>query len=112
MAFIREMNPEKILFHSDRGVQYSSQEFRDLLEGKSAIPSMSRKGNCYDNAYVETFFKSLKSELIYMNDYDSEIALRNAIFEYIETWYNRKRLHSSLGYLSPMEYEKINKTAA
>ena len=112
MAFIREMNPEKILFHSDRGVQYSSQEFRDLLEGKSAVPSMSRKGNCYDNAYVETFFKSLKSELIYRNDYDSEIALRNAIFEYIETWYNRKRLHSSLGYLSPMEYEKINKTAA
>ena len=112
MAFMREVNPSKILFHSDRGVQYSSQEFRDLLEGNSAIPSMSRKGNCYDNAFVETFFKSLKSELIYRNDYDSETALRNAIFEYIETWYNRKRLHSSLGYLSPMEYEMINQPAA
>lgn len=112
MAFIRELNPEKILFHSDRGVQYASQEFRDLLDGKGAIPSMSRKGNCYDNAFVETFFKSLKSELIYRNDYDCEKALRSAIFEYIETWYNRKRLHSSLGYLSPVEYEKINQTAA
>lgn len=106
------MNPSKILFHSDRGVQYSSHEFRDLLEGKSAIPSMSRKGNCYDNAFVETFFKSLKSELIYRNDYDSETAFRIAIFEYIETWYNRKRVHSSLGYFRPVEYEMINKPAA
>ena len=73
---------------------------------------MSRKDNCYDNAFVETFFKRLKSELIYRNDYDCEKALRSAIFEYIETWYNRKRLHSSLRYLSPVEYEKINQIAA
>jgi putative transposase len=88
----------------------ASEEFRKLLEGKQAIPSMSRKGNCYDNAFVETFFKTLKSELIYRGKFETEEKLKSAVFEYIETWYNRKRLHSSLGYLSPVEYEiKINK---
>jgi putative transposase len=83
-----------------------------LLDGKKALPSMSRKGNCYDNAFVESFFKSLKSELILREVFETEKDLRSAIFEYIETWYNRKRLHSSLGYLSPLEYEKrINKAA-
>lgn len=112
MAFDREGNHAGIVFHSDRGVQYVSDEFTKLLEGKRALPSMSRKGNCYDNAFVETFFKTLKSELIYREQFESEEQLRAAVFEYIETWYNRKRLHSSLGYLSPVEYElRINKAA-
>jgi transposase InsO family protein len=112
MAIKREGNHENLIFHSDRGRQYSSSEFREILEAKYIIPSMSRKGNCYDNAFVETFFKSLKSELIYRNSYDCDRDLRNAIFEYIEIWYNKKRIHSSLGYLSPVEYETVNKMAA
>lgn len=112
MAFAREGNNAGVIFHSDRGVQYASSDFRELLDDKKAIPSMSRKGNCYDNAFAETFFKTIKSELIYRQEFESEKDLRHAIFEYIETWYNRKRLHSSLGYLSPVEYEKINQKAA
>lgn len=112
MAFDREGDHAGIVFHSDRGVQYASDEFTKLLEGKKALPSMSRKGNCYDNAFVETFFKTLKSELIYREKFESKDKLRAAVFEYIETWYNRKRLHSSLGYLSPVEYElRINQAA-
>jgi len=95
----------KMIFHSDRGVQYASDVFTTLLNGKGIIPSMSRKGNCYDNAYVESFFKSLKSEWLYRHHYETEEELRALVFEYIEIWYNRKRLHSSLGYVSPMEYE-------
>jgi transposase InsO family protein len=112
MAYAREGSNAGVIFHSDRGVQYASNDFRELLEDKQAVPSMSRKGNCYDNAFAETFFKTIKSELIYRQEFDSEKELRSAIFEYIETWYNRKRLHSSLGYLSPVEYELINKPAA
>jgi putative transposase len=113
MAFSsREANHAVIVFHSDKGIQYACEEFRNLLEGKQAIPSMSQKGNCYDNAFVETFFKTLKSELIYREKFETEEKLKSAVFEYIETWYNRKRPHSSLGYLSPVEYEtKINKAA-
>jgi putative transposase len=110
--FSREGSHAGIVFHSDRGIQFASEEFRNLLEGKQAIPSLSRKGNCYDNAFVETFFKTLKSEQIYREKFETEEKLKSAVFDYIETWYNRKRLHSSLGYLSPMEYEmKINKAA-
>ena len=98
-------NTAQIVFHSDRGVQYASKVFLELLANKEMIPSMSRKGNCYDNAFVESFFKSLKSEWLYRNDYQSESQLRALVFEFIEVWYNRKRLHSSLGYLSPLEYE-------
>lgn len=112
MAFTHEGNKAGIICHSDRGVQYASQAYRNLLDNKEAIPSMSRKGNCYDNAFVESFFKTLKSELIYRREFSTEREMRNAIFEYIETWYNRKRLHSSLGYLSPMEYEIKIKPAA
>ncbi len=112
MAFDREGNHAGIIFHSDRGIQYASDEFKKLLEGKKAVPSMSRKGNCYDNAFVETFFKTLKSELIYREKFETEEKLKSAVFEYIETWYNRRRLHSSLGYLSPVEYElRINQAA-
>jgi putative transposase len=95
----------KIIFHSDRGSQYASQAFLELLNQKDVTPSMSRKGNCYDNCYVESWFKSLKTEWIYRKDYQTEDELRALVFEYIEIWYNRKRRHSSLDYLSPIDYK-------
>lgn len=95
----------KIIFHSDRGVQYASQVFLDLLAQKEVIPSMSRKGNCYDHSFVESWFKSFKTEWLYRHPYETEKELRALVFQYIETWYNNKRLHSSLGYISPVEYE-------
>ena len=96
-----------VVFHSDRGSQYASEAYRKLLKNNGIIPSMSRKGNCYDNSYVETFFASLKKEWIYRIDYKNEEELRALVFEYIEVWYNRKRKHSSLGFLSPVNYKKL-----
>jgi putative transposase len=93
------------VFHSDQGVQYKSLAFRELLSDHDIKGSMSRKGNCYDNAFVETFFKTFKSELIWNQTFESEEHLRSEIFEYIEIWYNRKRIHSSLDNKSPLEYE-------
>lgn len=101
----------KVIFHSDRGCQYASQLFRDLLNKKHIVPSMSRKGNCYDNAFVESWFKSLKSEWIYRHYSRNENDIRALVFEYIETWYNKKRRHSSLDYFSPEEYEKKSFTS-
>jgi transposase InsO family protein len=112
MALKKGDKNTKFIFHSDRGSQYASEIFRNLLESRELIPSMSRKGNCYDNCYVETWFKSLKSEWIYRHDYSSENELRALVFEYIETWYNTKRRHSSLDYLSPKEYKKRNQLTA
>ena len=100
-----------LLFHSDRGVQYACNEFRDLL-GKNALitRSMSRKGNCWDNAVAESFFKTLKAECVYQNKFETKQQAALIIFEYIEIWYNRKRLHSALGYMSPQDFEKqLNK---
>ena len=96
----------EVIFHSDRGSQYASEAYRKLLKNNEITPSMSRKGNCYDNAYVESFFASLKKEWIYRINYQTEEELRNLVFEYIEVWYNRKRRHSSLGFLSPVNYKK------
>ena len=97
----------EVVFHSDRGSQYASEAYRNFLKNKNVTPSMSRKGNCYDNAYVESWFSSLKKEWIYRHQYETEDQLRALVFEYIEVWYNKKRKHSSLGYLSPVQY-KIN----
>ena len=95
-----------LIFHSDRGVQYASKEFRRYIEYNDVITqSMSRKGNCWDNAVAESFFKTLKVELIYHEDFKSIEQAKLAVFEYIEIWYNRKRLHSSLGYKTPVEVE-------
>jgi transposase InsO family protein len=91
--------------HSDRGSQYASEDFRLKLAAHKITASMSRKGNCYDNAFVETFFKTLKTELIYRNKFKTRSEAKAAIFEFIEVWYNRQRLHSSLGYLTPEDYE-------
>lgn len=103
---IKKVGPEaEVIFHSDRGSQYASEAYRKFLKNKSITPSMSRRGNCYDNAYVESWFGTLKKEWIYRHKYASESELRTLVFEYIETWYNRKRRHSSLGYLSPEMYK-------
>jgi transposase InsO family protein len=94
-----------LVSHSDRGCQYASQSYRQALVGLGITPSMSRKGNCYDNAYAESFFHTLKVELIHRRHFKTRAEAETAIFEYIEVWYNRRRLHSSLGYRSPNDYE-------
>jgi transposase InsO family protein len=96
-----------IIFHSDQGIQYTSESFRKMLKENGFLQSMSRKGNCWDNAITETFFHTLKTELIKRIKYKTREEARVSIFEYIEIFYNRKRLHSAIGYRSPVEYEKL-----
>lgn len=104
---ILHRNPEKgLIHHSDRGVQYASQVFQELLDDNDFICSMSRKGNCWDNACVESFFGSLKNEWVKDNIYESYEDGEKDIFNYIEVFYNRKRKHASLGNVSPVVYEK------
>lgn len=105
MAFTSRKPPKGLIIHSDRGVQYRSQKYQDFMRRHGGEPSMSRKGNCWDNAVMESFFSRLKVELIYAEDYQSINEARAGIFEYIEVFYNRKRRHSALGYVSPVEYE-------
>ena len=95
----------ELLFHSDRGVQYACTEFREHLKGLPVVQSMSRKGNCWDNAVAESFFKTFKSELVNHTDFPTRAAARLATFEYIEGWYNRRRKHSSLKYQTPSQRE-------
>ena len=95
-----------LLHHSDRGVQYASQDYRSLLQLHRIVPSMSAQGNCYDNASMESFFSTLKSELIHRQTWRSHPEVKLAIFDYVETFYNRQRLHSSLNYQSPSEFEE------
>jgi len=101
----------ELIFHSDRGVQYACNEFKYLLDKNPLVTrSMSRKGNCWDNALAESFFKTLKAECVYQNKFETKQQAALLIFEYIEIWYNRKRLHSALGYMSPQDYGKqLNK---
>ncbi len=102
---MKKVGPDaEVMFHSDRGSQYASEAYRKFLKNKNVTPSMSRKGNCYDNAYVESWFGSLKKEWIYRNNYSTEKELKALVFEYIEIWYNRKRKHSALGNISPQMY--------
>jgi len=98
-----------LIVHTDRGSQYSSFAYRQLLEKEGYICSMSRKGNCWDNSPMESFFKTLKAELVYHRRFKTRAQARIEIFEYIEVFYNRTRLHSSLGYKSPEEFERIYK---
>lgn len=95
-----------LIFHSDRGVQYTSYEFRLALRNNKMLQSMSGKGNCYDNAVAESFFHTLKTELVYEQTYNSRNEARQSVFEYIEVFYNRERRHSSLGYVSPAVFEQ------
>lgn len=96
-----------VIFHSDQGIQYTSDNFRKVLKDNGFIQSMSRKGNCYDNAITESFFHTLKTELVHRTKYKTREEARRSIFEYIEIFYNRKRLHSAIGYCSPVEYEEL-----
>jgi transposase InsO family protein len=93
------------IFHSDRGSQYTSGEFRSLLADAGGRQSLSRKGQCWDNAVGESWFSTLKEELIYRQSWATKTQVRRAVFEFVEVFYNRQRLHSSLDYLSPAEYE-------
>lgn len=106
MALLRRRPAEGLLCHSDRGSQYASLDYQTLLQEAGIVCSMSRKGNCWDNAPVESFFSTLKRERIHRRQYDSREEARADIFQYIELWYNRRRRHSSLGYLSPEEFER------
>jgi transposase InsO family protein len=106
MATTNRSIENEMIFHSDRGVQYASESFRKELSRFNVIQSMSRKGNCWDNAVAENFFKILKSEMVNHNNYQSYFQARIDIFEFIEIWYNRQRLHSYLRYLSPYEFGK------
>lgn len=100
-----------LVFHSDRGVQYACTEFKELITVNPFVrQSISRKGDCWDNAVAESFFKTLKTECIYRNKYATKKQTTVSVFENIETWYNTHRSHSSLNYLSPEEFgELINK---
>ena len=106
MALINRPISSQLIFHSDRGVQYASNEFRQVLNREPVTQSMSRKADCWDNAVAENFFKILKSELIYHSKFQTRLEAKNEVFEFIEIWYNRKRRHSYLGYLTPNEYGK------
>ncbi|MFS1436081.1 IS3 family transposase [Vibrio lentus] len=108
MALFRRGFPEQVITHSDRGSQYCSKDYRDLISTYNLKQSMSRKGNCWDNACVESFFHSLKVEAIQYEPIMTREQIRQTIFEYIEVDYNRTRRHSALGYLSPMNFEKQN----
>ena len=105
MAVGRRRPTPGLLHHSDRGRQYTSHDYRSALEQLGATVSMSRKGNCWDNAVAESFFSTLKTELVQPRRWSTRLQLRTAVFEYIEVFYNRRRLHSSLGYQTPAEVE-------
>lgn len=96
-----------LIHHSDRGIQYASTDYQKILTRYGLIPSMSRKGNCWDNAPMESFFHSMKVEWLHEHRFQTRDEARQAIFIFIERWYNRQRLHSALGYLSPDMYERM-----
>jgi transposase InsO family protein len=105
MAIEHRRPPAGLIFHTDRGSQYTSQDFRKLLNANGIVQSLSRVGQCWDNAVAESFFGTLKEELVYRQVLPTRAHACRAIFEYIEVFYNRQRLHSALGYLTPAEYE-------
>jgi putative transposase len=108
MALLHRQSPTSLLFHSDRGVQYASADYRSALTQAGLVASMSRKGNCYDNAAMESFWSTLKLELVYRRDFQTRAHARSEIFDYIEVFYNRQRSHSALNYLSPVDFELQN----
>ena len=105
MALLQRRPRGHLIVHSDRGMQFASAAYRQVLAQHGLVASMSRKGNCYDNAFIESFWSSLKYEVVYHQRFATFSEARNAIFNYIETFYNRTRLHSSLAYLSPITFE-------
>lgn len=107
MAVAKRTPPHDLVHHSDRGSQYASHEYRDALKARAFTCSMSRKGNCWDNAVAESFFATLKTELIYRRAWPDRQTATIAIGDYIETFYNRQRRHSALGYVSPARFETV-----
>lgn len=105
MALARRRPAPGLIHHSDRGSQYASTDYQELLHGVAFVSSMSRRGNCWDNAPVESFFATLKTELVYRSTYGTREEAGRALFEYIEVFYNAQRKHSALGYLSPVAFE-------
>ena len=105
MAITRRRPQAGLIVHSDRGSQFASRAYRQLLADHSFLASMSRKGNCYDNAFIESFWSSFKYETVYHRKFATRAEARTALFDYIESFYNRTRLHSSLGYVSPITFE-------
>jgi putative transposase len=110
MALCQRQPAAGLLMHTDRGSQYGADSYRQLLTQHAIQPSMSRKGNCWDNAVAESFFHTLKTELVYLEDFDTHEYAQTAVFEYIEVFYNRQRCHSANGYLAPLAYEQVLKT--
>jgi|TARA_Y100001001_G_scaffold158595_1_gene178318 transposase InsO family protein len=106
MAYANRDIQPGLIIHSDRGVQFRSVKYLDLVRSRGCLPSMSRQGNCWDNAVMESFYSRLKVELIYAEQYASIEAVRSGIFEYIEIFYNRKQRHSAIGNISPAEFER------
>jgi putative transposase len=106
MAVDRELPGAGLIAHSDRGVQYASEHYQRILTQHGITCSMSRKGNCWDNAPMESFFATLKKELVHQRQYQTRAEARHSLFEYIETFYNPVRRHSTLGYLSPIMFEQ------
>ena len=111
MAFAQRAPEEGVIFHSDRGSQYTSADFAELARANGVVVSVSRKGECWDNAVAESFFATIKRELTDTRSWPTRAGLHRAVFEYIEGWYNTRRLHSTLGYFSPAQYEAIHHNA-
>lgn len=107
MAIFRRGRPKAVMHHSDQGSQYTSEDFQKLLESHGIICSMSRRGNCWDNAAMESFFSTLKTERLSRKIYRTRDDLRADVFDYIERFYNPKRMHSTIGYLSPVQFENL-----
>ncbi len=107
MAIFRRGRPQAVLHHSDQGSQYTSEDFQRLLESHGIVCSMSRRGNCWDNAAMESFFSTLKTERLSRKNYRSRDELRADVFDYIERFYNPKRRHSTIGYISPVQFENL-----
>lgn len=105
-AYGRQQPDGEVLHHSDRGSQYASHDYQKQLQVYSMTGSMSRKGNCYDNACIESFHSIIKKELIYLNKFETRAEAEKSIFEYIEVFYNNERIHSTIGYCTPSDFER------
>lgn len=106
MAIVQRRPAPGLIHHSDQGVQYSASDYRRLLAEHDIIPSMSRKGNCHDNACVESFFSHLKNDVTYHTPFATRDEARSSLFDYIEVFYNRQRIHQTLGFKTPSDYER------
>lgn len=111
MAFVQRRPDHGVIFHADRGSQYTSGDLARLAHDNGVVLSVGRTGVCWDNAVAESFFATIKRELVETRPWPTRASLRRAVFDYIEGWYNTRRLHSSLGYKSPAAFEAVNRTA-